>query len=46
MTWDEVMAAKLYAQRVAERGPTWEHLGAVTKLVWIGYVLAGQEPDA
>lgn len=30
----EDLARLLYAERVAERGPRWDQLGEVTKLVW------------
>lgn len=30
----EAFAARLYAERVAERGPAWHQLGDVTKGVW------------
>jgi hypothetical protein len=46
MTWYEIAAARLYTQRAAERGPPWDQLGEITRLVWIGYVLIGEEPDA
>jgi len=31
----EALAASLYAERVAERGPAWHQLGAVTRSVWL-----------
>lgn len=30
----EQLARRLYTERVAERGPTWEQLGEVTRSVW------------
>lgn len=30
----EALARRLYAERVAERGPLWDQLGEVTKSVW------------
>lgn len=45
MTELEAIAAKMYAERVQERGPAWEQLGSVTKSVWMEMAAATQNDD-
>ena len=35
MSDPEALAASLYADGAAERGPAWHQLGAVTRSVWL-----------